>query len=960
MAHAQEVAAGERFEFGKNWARFLEGLTEERIARAEASLVRMLGADAFAGRSFLDIGSGSGLFSLAARRLGARVCSIDFDPHSVACALELRRRYFRDDRQWRIEEGSALDPAFLESLGRFDVVYSWGVLHHTGAMWRALENAAIPVAARGLLFVSIYNDNGAASRRWTAVKRLYCRVPRGAKFTLAAGTLVFGWWRRTFKDLLLLHPFRSWREYKQDRGMSPWRDVVDWVGGYPFEFAKPQELTDFYRARGFTLERLQNELRYRLGFPAAQPALGGPNPPGKFFFESAEAPALARSWAARSPASVAPVIGQAGQIARHRFSLLGYRDLDFGQPIDWQLDPVHGVRAPLIPWRRIPFLDVRAVGDHKIVWELSRHQHLVTLVRAFLFTGDQRWLDEAVAQWTDWQRRNPYPLGVNWCSTLEVAFRTLSWIWMEQFLGDSAPASFRKQLAAAIGHGAFYISRYLSTYFAPNTHLLGEAVALLFAGSLHPEFRDAARWRDLGWNLVLEQARAQVREDGFHFEQSVYYHVYALDFFLHARLLAARNGMKSPELDAVIDRMAAALHGISQTGQAPRFGDDDGGRLFDPSRNSSEYLLDPLAIAGFKAPGSEFTEEAWWLLGPEAAARFDQMPNQSPELQSKAYRASGYYALASEDALLVADAGQHGWGRGGHAHADALSVQLLVGRRAALSDPGTGVYPAQNALRDRLRATFAHSTLEIDGLSQADPAGSFAWSNHPHVTVERWHSGRAVDLFTASHDGYQRLSDPLLHRRWIVGWKPTGWLIRDLALGRGRHRFDLRWRLAPDGAPVAITPAEGLEWQTRKEETEFSPIYGEIIQAPVIHMSCEHDAPVEAATAVSIAESRLRLLHQSPSIYLWDNVSVWFARESGAQEALGWRTDAAFVLLAFDAAASPACFCLCEGTFFESGGQEVFRSAQPVDFIEWLPGDPAPAEHWNPAALTAPRLVPRG
>ena len=257
MAHAQEVAAGERFEFGKNWARFLEGLTEERIARAEASLVRMLGPDAFSGRTFLDIGSGSGIFSLAARRLGARVCSVDFDPQSVACALELRRRYFPGDVDWRIEEGSALDPDYLKSLDSFDVVYSWGVLHHTGSMWKALENAAIPVAPRGVLFVAIYNDNGPASRRWTSVKRLYNRLPQPLKPVLSAGTLVFGWWRRLLKDLITLRPFRSLREYKMDRGMSPWRDIVDWVGGYPFEFAKPEEILDFYRERGFTLERLK-------------------------------------------------------------------------------------------------------------------------------------------------------------------------------------------------------------------------------------------------------------------------------------------------------------------------------------------------------------------------------------------------------------------------------------------------------------------------------------------------------------------------------------------------------------------------------------------------------------------------------------------------------------------------------------------------------------------------------
>ena len=254
--HAQEVAAGERFEFGKNWARFLSTLRDERIERAEASLQSMLGTDRLTERRFLDLGCGSGLFSLAARRLGARVYSVDFDPHSVACASELRRRYFPDHESWQIEEGSALDAAYLESLGRFDIVYSWGVLHHTGSMWEALANAAIPVARGGQLFVSIYNDQGSASRRWLTVKRLYNRFPSGFRFVVLIPAVVHLWWRRWVKDLLRLRPFESWRRDGHERGMSAWYDVVDWVGGYPFEVAKPDEIFEFYRARGFQLEKM--------------------------------------------------------------------------------------------------------------------------------------------------------------------------------------------------------------------------------------------------------------------------------------------------------------------------------------------------------------------------------------------------------------------------------------------------------------------------------------------------------------------------------------------------------------------------------------------------------------------------------------------------------------------------------------------------------------------------------
>src|SRR5687768_16367034 len=164
--HQSEIAAGERFAFGANWSRFLEVISEARIGRAVESLKEMLRTDSLEGHRFLDAGSGSGLFSLAARRLGATVHSFDFDPQSVACARELKRRFFRGDPAWTIEQGSVLDATFVSSLGQFDLVYSWGVLHHTGAMWTALEHAAIPVAPGGKLFIAIYNDQGVASNRW--------------------------------------------------------------------------------------------------------------------------------------------------------------------------------------------------------------------------------------------------------------------------------------------------------------------------------------------------------------------------------------------------------------------------------------------------------------------------------------------------------------------------------------------------------------------------------------------------------------------------------------------------------------------------------------------------------------------------------------------------------------------------------------------------------------------------
>jgi 2-polyprenyl-6-hydroxyphenyl methylase/3-demethylubiquinone-9 3-methyltransferase len=257
--YATDVATGNRFEFGKNWAWFLETLNDEKIEEAVKSLREMLETDNLSGKSFLDIGSGSGLFSLAARRLGARVHSIDYDPNSVGCTDELKRRYFAGDRDWSIEEGSALDSNYLASLGKFDVVYSWGVLHHTGDMWTALANAAIPVPHGGKLFIAIYNDQGTASHRWTRVQKLYNQLPRGLRFLVVWPSFWVLNWRSLVKDTLRLKPFKSIRDYDKNnqRGMSFWQDLEDWVGGYPREVARPEQIFDFYRQRGFFLNRLR-------------------------------------------------------------------------------------------------------------------------------------------------------------------------------------------------------------------------------------------------------------------------------------------------------------------------------------------------------------------------------------------------------------------------------------------------------------------------------------------------------------------------------------------------------------------------------------------------------------------------------------------------------------------------------------------------------------------------------
>lgn len=259
--HRAQVDAGERFQFGENWKRFLRNINEDRIRAAQSALSGMLESPSLAGKTFVDVGSGSGLSSLCAWRLGADVVSFDYDPDSVACTLELRRRFAPDATNWRIEQGSALDEKFLGGLGTFDVVYSWGVLHHTGAMWKALDNVDRLVAPGGRLFIAIYNDEGTRSGRWLTIKRLYNKLPRAVR-PLYAGLIVAPSEIKTFVRHLAAGEVSKYLNYAptggvNERGMTRWRDIIDWVGGYPFEVATPDAIFEFYKGRGYTVTRLK-------------------------------------------------------------------------------------------------------------------------------------------------------------------------------------------------------------------------------------------------------------------------------------------------------------------------------------------------------------------------------------------------------------------------------------------------------------------------------------------------------------------------------------------------------------------------------------------------------------------------------------------------------------------------------------------------------------------------------
>ena len=713
------------------------------------------------------------------------------------------------------------------------------------------------------------------------------------------------------------------------------------------------ELAD--RVRQQTMMRV-DALRCRAGFHFGEQveglrALEGP----KFFFSSEAVPSLCSALKKRFPQESAAIVSRADHLCDHRFDLLGYENLDYGTPIDWHCDLVHQKRAPRRPWHQIHYLDFNEVGDSKITWELNRHQHFVTLAKAYWLSGEARYTREIFAQWQHWHADNPYPIGINWASSLEVAFRSLSWIWTYFLLAGSpsVPSDFRRQWLHALSVSGRHIECYLSTYFSPNTHLLGEAVALFFIGTLCPELRAAQRWKQLGWNVVLRESGRQVQADGMHFEQSTYYHVYALDMFLHAGILANANDMRVPSsFDVILERMLDALLLLTRAGDPPRLGDDDGGRVFDPRRNHPEHLADPLATGAvlfgrgdFKAVAGGLREETLWLLGEPGAEEFDRLPEKAPHQNSAALPYAGLYFMSGPQQQLVIDAGPQGAATAGHGHADALSVCINANGCPLLTDPGTCEYVGED--RRLFRSTAFHNTLQVDGKGQALPKGPFSWNRLPKAQSEGWITGKTFDLFVGSHDGYA----PIIHRRWVFSLKGKFWWLRDVVLGEGEHEVDLRWHFSPEttekNGVFVNTPAKmglqilGVEACDGKRQVEpgwYSAVYGKKEKAAVLHFGTVAKLPIELVTllATAGAESRSGVIHAESAdngvrAYCYQTRDEKHLVMFGGREAwtsAPWSSDAEFLYVGESGVRRH--LILCNGSFLEAGGKRLLSSAAPL------------------------------
>lgn len=578
-------------------------------------------------------------------------------------------------------------------------------------------------------------------------------------------------------------------------------------------------------------------------------------------------------------------VERADAVARGQIDLLGLKGLYFGTPIDWHLEPVSGRRSPLTHWSTINELDTEATGDKKIVWELNRCQHFVDLGRAYALTGDEKYAAAFAEQLASWMDQNPPKLGVNWLSSLEVAFRSIAWLWALRLFRRSAhlsPALWWRTLGFLYLNGR-HLEQYLSTYSSPNTHLTGEALGLFYLGVVLPEFKCAARWREAGVEILNRAVATHVRADGVYFEQSTYYHRYTTDFYTHFLILSQRNSLGFD--DDTRQRLAAMfdflLYLARPDGSTPLIGDDDGGRLVSldqqPRDDFRSALSNGAVLLGrgdLRYGAGGLAEETLWLLGAAGARKFDELPPVKPPVNSRAFADSGVYVMRdgwSKDASsLVLDCGPHGALTGAHAHADALSFDLSVRGRAVLVDPGTYTYTGSPELRDQFRSSAAHNTVTIDGESSAVPAGPFSWTETTDGTMSHWINRGRFDLCTAEHHGYRRLSAPAEHKRRIMFLHGEYFIIRDRVKSDGPHRIELNFHgaaglncvpradglgvtLATSGPKAAavldlLTFDQGMEGQWRIEPGFVSRCHQAREEAPVAIYGGSAAASADAIT----------------------------------------------------------------------------------------------------------------
>ncbi len=620
---------------------------------------------------------------------------------------------------------------------------------------------------------------------------------------------------------------------------------------------------------------------------------------------------VARRVAQEDPETATHFAQQADALEHGHLTLLGHESLPVGNPPRWHREALSGTDAPRIHWSRIDHLDTAVVGDHKLLWELNRHQYLLAPAFCWLLDRQARRFDLIQRHLESWLAENPPRVGVNWVSSLELAYRSISWCWLLSML-RSAPwrPDLRQRLAASLAAHARHIERYLSTYFSPNTHLTGEALGLFYVGTLLRPSAETQRWRARGAAILESQLERQVYPDGVYFEQASQYQRYTADIYLHYLLLAQASGWRVA--DATRERLAELCLVLrtmaSGPGIIPLLGDDDGGLLLPLDHRPPDDVRGLLLAAGVALGRPELSigaqapaSPAYWLCGIEMTERARHDSGAAPAWRDVYFACGGLAVLRdgwdAGTSVATIDAGPHGALSCGHSHADALSMTLTLGATALLIDRGTLTYTGPE--RNEFRATLSHNTLEIDGASSVAPGAPFRWL--PPIPRRAWGSVAVAEGFTGFlglASGHGAGGKPSAHCRRVLHQHGGAWLIHDRGVRAQAAGGRLRWQLAPglcatalDALTVAVRDRTGagiatLVMQAGRVGTrvgaarsgsirivtrDVSPRLGRRMAAQCLELPL--DASLEALTLIvpAAADGALRPIELRPAGVAWSD-----------------------------------------------------------------------------------------
>jgi hypothetical protein len=610
---------------------------------------------------------------------------------------------------------------------------------------------------------------------------------------------------------------------------------------------------------------------------------GAPSPQSSTWHDSAAFPfgggsdpsVIAQAVARLDPEVAATFTRQSEAAGHGLLTLLGYESLRVGNPPRWHREAVSGREAPRRHWSRIDHLDTSLVGDHKVLWELNRQQYLLAPACCWLRDRDSRRFELVQSHLASWLDENPPGEGINWVSSLEIAYRAIAWCWLLWMLGE-APwrAGLRSRLLGSLEAHAWHVERFLSTYYSPNTHLTGEALGLFYVGTFLPRTARARRWRAVGAAILEAELGRQVYGDGVYFEQASQYQRYTAEIYLHYLLLAEASGFGVSE--TVRDRLGR-LFGVlrslaSARGHMPLVGDDDGGLLLPLDHRAPDDLR-ALLLAGAVAlqrpelapPGAP-PGFAYWLCGIERTERVRGAPACDPGWRDRYFAPGGLAVLRdgwdASAAVAVIDAGPHGALSCGHSHADALAMTLSVGATDLFIDRGTLTYTGTK--RNEFRVTASHNTLEIDAQSSVIPAGTFKWlAPIPPRAQGVVSSGERFSSFVGVAIGHAAGARCSAHCRRVLHIKAGAWVVHDRATRIGAQGGMLRWQLAPhltasalseqtvairDGARVVATIFLRGAAPVRIVTREVSPRLGACVPAQCLELPL--DAALDALTIV--------------------------------------------------------------------------------------------------------------